>query len=340
MVNAPPCRDARAGGRIVLLLALAGLLVLVFLWSVGVGAHAVSIPGVLRAIFRQSDTVDRRVIWNVRVPRCLTGAMVGCCLALSGATLQGLMKNPLASPGTIGVTSGAGLAATVCLVLAPKLAYAVTPAAFAGAMATTLLIYALSWQGGIQPTRMILAGMAVSAFVSAMVNAILLFYPNRVQNTLGFTIGTLSAKSWGDCALLFPYMAVGLLLCLLLAPRMNILALGDEVAARLGLRVEWTRLAFVCIASLLAAGAVSVVGLLGFVGLMVPHMARLLIGSDYRYLYPASALLGGTLTLLCDTAARTLFAPMELPAGIVLAVLGAPFFLYLLRGGLKRHAER
>ncbi|MEG2203642.1 MAG: iron ABC transporter permease [Oscillospiraceae bacterium] len=321
--------------RLLLLVLFGVILFVAFVLSVGLGAHPLSFSEVLRAIFVETDGVNRRVIWNVRLPRALVGMLAGMCLALAGATLQGVMRNPLAAPNTIGVNAGAGLMATICLILFPQYEYLLTPAAFIGALAATLLIYALSWKDGISPLRMVLAGTAVSSFVSAFINAILIFYPDRVQNTLGFTMGSLAARSWGQFRVILPYALIGLALCLLLAHRMNILMLGDELAQNLGLHVERCRFLFICLAALLAASAVAVVGLLGFVGLMIPHIARLLIGSDYRYLYPASALLGAALVLLCDTIARIVVQPMELPVGVVLAILGAPFFLYLLRGGLR-----
>ena len=194
-----------------------------------------------------------------------------------------------------------------------------------------MLIYLLAWKNGIRPIRIILAGVAVSAFFGAGISAMMIFYSDRVHSALMWMVGGLSARSWPHVELLWPYTLAGLVLALVLARQLNILQLGDELARGLGLSLERTRLLATAVAALLAASAVSVVGLLGFVGLIVPHAARLLVGSDYRFLLPAAALLGAAVVMFSDTFARTAFAPVELPVGIIMAVLGAPFFLFLLR---------
>lgn len=329
-------KNPSAAGKLCILAGLFAVVAMAFLLSVGVGAYTLSPGEVLRAIFLEREGLARSIVWNVRLPRVLIGALAGVCLALAGCILQGVMRNPLASPSTIGVTSGAGLAATICLVLLPGQVAFLTPAAFLGAMATTGAIYLLSWKNGIQPLRMVLAGLAVSSFVGAFVNGILIFYPDRVQNTLGFTVGSLAAKSWGEFGRFLPYVLLGSGLALLLGRTLNLLALGDELAASLGESPERSRFLCICVSSLLSASAVAVVGLLGFVGLIVPHMMRLIIGSDFRYLLPASALGGAALVMVCDTAARMVAPPIEIPVGILIAVLGAPFFLYLLRGRLQQ----
>jgi len=211
--------------------------------------------------------------------------------------------------------------------------------AFVGAFLTTILIYFLSWKNGIKPMRMILSGIAISSFVGAIINTMLIFFPDRVQNTLGFTIGSLAAKTWVHFNLMWPYALIGFVFTMLMSKKLNILMLGDEIASSLGLNVEITRMILILTASLLAASAVSIVGMLGFVGLIVPHITRLIIGSDFRYLFPASGLLGAALMMLCDTIARTIIEPIELPVGIIMAIIGAPFFLFLLRGGMKNSAE-
>lgn len=325
--------------KMTVLCVLVLMVVLSFLISVAMGAYKISVKEVLRAIFIDREGLSRNIIWKIRVPRTIIAGIVGVCLSLSGGILQGVMRNPLASPNIIGVSSGAGLAASITLVLFPNYAYLLTPAAFIGAFATTLFIYMLSWKDGINPLRMILSGIAISSLISAIINTILIFYPDRVQNTLGFTIGSLAAKSWIHFRLMWPYALIGFILTLIMAKKINILMLGDEIASSLGLNIERVRMILIIISSLLAASAVSVVGMLGFVGLVVPHITRLIIGSDYRYLFPASALFGASLMMICDTIARTIVEPIELPVGIIMAIIGAPFFLYLLRGGLKNRAR-
>ena len=300
--------------------------------SISLGATTISLEKIAQALFVEREGLTYNIIKNIRMPRTFVGMLVGICLALSGAILQGVMRNSLASPNIIGVSSGAGLAATICLVLIPEYAYLTPIAAFAGAFITTILIYLLSYKNGIRPLRMVLAGVAVSSLVNAIINLILIFFPDRVQDTLGFTIGTLNMALWSDFRLLLPYALVGLVLCFLFARKMNVLMLGDEIASSLGVNVERSRFFFIALASLLAASSVSVVGLLGFVGLIVPHIVKLLIGSDYRYVYVGSTFLGGAIVIFCDTVARVVLAPMEIPVGITMAILGVPFFLYLLRG--------
>ncbi len=319
--------------KIMVLLILFALVIASFLISIRFGAHRVSVNQIFRALLIDREGLTYNIIWKIRVPRSLVAAMVGVCLALSGGILQGVMRNPLASPNIIGVSSGAGLAAAITLVLLPNYSFLLTPMAFVGAFLTTIFIYTLSWKDGINPLRMILSGIAISSFMSAIVNTILIFHPDRVHNTLGFTIGSLSAKTWVHYRMLWPYALVGFFLAIIMSKKLNILMLGDEIASSLGLHVESTRVVMIMIASLLAASSVSVVGMLGFVGLIVPHMMRIIIGSDYRFLFPASALFGASLMMVCDTIARMVMDPMEIPVGIIMALLGAPFFLYLLRGG-------
>ena len=294
------------------------------------GAVAISLNDVIQTIFYQTGTPNQ-IIWNIRLPRTLVGALVGMNLALSGAILQSIMKSPLADPHIIGVSSGAGLAGILVLIVFPNWEYLLTPVAFLGALAATSVIYILAWKGGIRPVRIILAGVAVSAFLGAGIAGLLVFFSDRVHGALMWMVGGLSARSWPHLAAMLPYSLFGVLIALGSARKLNILELGDEVATGLGLAVGRTRMIMTAVAALLAASAVSVAGLIGFVGLIVPHAARLIIGSDYRYVIPASALLGIVVITCSDTLARTLFAPVELPVGIIMAFAGAPFFLYLLR---------
>ncbi len=313
----------------IILFAVSALVI--FFLSCGLGVYQASPSEVFRAIFIETSGISRSIIWNVRVARSAVAACVGACLALSGAILQGVMRNPLASPSVIGVSSGAGLGAMLVLVVLPEYTFLLTPVAFLGGLVTTLIIYILAWKKGVDPLRMILAGIAVSSLLAAVNNGILIFYSDRVQSALGFMIGSLSARSWVHFRLVMPYAVIGSVLAFIASGRMTVLAMGDEMAASLGVDIERDRLIFIALAALLAAASVSVVGLLGFVGLIVPHVVRLIVGSDYRYLFPASAFFGAGLVILCDTFARLVVKPIEVPVGIVLAALGAPFFLYLLR---------
>lgn len=324
--------EEKVSGRKLALLLLLGMICLMsFLFSVGKGSLNLTPAEVIKALFLEKETVSHQIIWNVRLPRTLVAALVGVCLSLSGVILQGIMRNPLASPNIIGVSSGAGLMAFVIMIIFPQYYYLVPAGAFIGALLATLLIYALAWKNGIQPMRMILAGVAVSSFLGAGINALMMFFPERLIGIVDFMIGGLSGRTWPHFNMLWPYALLGIIVAQIFPNRLNILMLGDEVATGVGLHVERTRMLFIAIAALLAGSAVSVVGLLGFVGLIVPHTARMIIGSDYRYLFPASAILGATVVMLCDTLARLILDPIEIPVGIIMALLGAPFFLYLLR---------
>lgn len=326
-----PFGVSRTVWRVSVLLLFLVLALLGSFLSLTRGSSVISLEQIMQILLAPGNDPQSQIIWNIRMPRTIVGALVGVNLALSGAILQAIMRNPLADPHIIGISSGAGLAGVVIMILFPALEYLITPVAFVGAMLAAVCIYILAWKNGIKPVRIILAGVAVSAFLSAGISGLMIFYSDRVHGALMWMVGGLAARSWPHVHIILPYAIIGLLLAFASAAYLNILQLGDEMARGLGVNVEITRIAMTAIAALLAASAVSVVGLLGFVGLVVPHAARLLIGSDYRLLLPASALLGIAIVTLSDTFARVIFAPIELPVGIIMAFLGAPFFLFLLR---------
>lgn len=321
----------RTKWRITIFVIFLFLAVLGSFLSLTKGSSIISIKEITDILLNPGNDPRSQIIWNIRMPRTIVGALVGINLSLSGAILQAIMRNPLADPHIIGISSGAGLAGVVIMILFPAMEYLITPVAFIGAMLAAVCIYILAWKNGIKPVRIILAGVAVSAFLGAGISGLMIFYSDRVHGALMWMVGGLAARSWPHVNIILPYAVIGLILALASAAYLNILQLGDEMARGLGVNVEVTRIILTAIAALLAASAVSVVGLLGFVGLVVPHAARLLIGSDYRFLLPASALLGIAIVTLSDTFARVIFAPIELPVGIIMAFLGAPFFLFLLR---------
>ncbi len=318
------------GRQMLLLAAFAVLVCLAAVFSIMKGSVEIPLAEILGALAGEQGT-HAQILMNIRLPRTIVALLVGVNLSLSGAILQAVMKNPLADPHIIGISSGAGLTGILVLLLAPEYGALVTPAAFIGALGAAVLIYLLAWKNGIRPVRIILAGVAVSAFLGAGISALMILYSDRVHSALLWMVGGLSARSWPHVAMLWPYALVGACLAFLGARHLNILQLGDEMARGLGLRVELTRIVMTAVAALLAASSVSVVGLLGFVGLIVPHAARLLLGTDYRFLLPGAALLGAAVLTASDTVSRIAFAPVELPVGILMAVLGAPFFLFLLR---------
>lgn len=313
------------------LAALAVLTLGAMALSLCVGSQGVALPRLLAAL-RAGDPADpvRRIVLYVRLPRMAAGLCCGAAMAVAGALLQAVLNNAMASPNVIGVNAGAGFFALLAGVLLPQ--RAVAGAAFAGALVTALLIYLLALRAGLARTTLVLAGLAVSGILTAGVNTMRLLFPEGVTGADGFLIGGLSGVSLTAVGSALPYLAAGGVLALFLAPELNILALGEQTAASLGLPVGRTRLASILAAALLAGAAVSFAGLISFVGLLVPHIARRLVGVDHRVLLPACALLGAIFLLVCDTAARTLFAPYELPVGILLNVIGGVFFLYLLLG--------
>ncbi len=316
----------------IIVLAVLGLAVAVaFVIGNVVGTMNISVSDIIDTVKGNHSGTANKVMWNIRLPRMILAGLVGINLALSGSILQGVMKNPLADPSIIGISSGAGLFGIMLLVVFPQWQNFVPIAAFGGAMLAAVIIYILAWKGGIDPTRIVLSGVAVSALFSAGISAILVFYSDRVHGALTFMNGSLSSRSWSEVQTILPYTIIGLILSFFLSDKLNILVLGDDTARGLGLNVELTRLGFTALAALLAASAVSVVGLLGFVGLIVPHSIRLILGNNYRWMFPATALLGASLVMFSDTFARTVMSPTEIPVGIVMAVLGVPFFLYLLR---------
>lgn len=317
--------------KFVILAALAIILIAVMMLSVGCGVMDMSWGDIIKTLFVSNNSIEFQIIYNLRLPRTLLGALVGAALAVAGVILQAVMRNPLASPGIIGVSSGAGVAAVTALMIFPALSGWLIPIAFAGAFVTAMAVYLLAWKRGVEPVRLLLAGVAVSSLLGAMSTAIMLFNSEKVAGILDFAIGSLSTRSWPQLELVAPYIIAGLAVAFIIAPKLNVLGLGDEIAVGLGMNVERMRLGFIALAALLAAAAVSVAGLLGFVGLIAPHIVRMLIGGDSKFLIPGAAVFGAVLVVGSDTAGRVVIAPEELPLGIIMALLGPPFFLWLLR---------
>jgi len=317
--------------RTIVVISFSILLVLACTVSLMIGPVSFTFSEVWSGLFHSDDSLARRIIWELRFPRVLIGMIVGMCLAVSGAILQGVMKNPLADPGIIGVSSGAGLAATTIMIIFPAYILFLPLAAFIGALITALIIYAFSWKGGTSPVRIILVGVAINAVIGAFMSALMLLYSDRVQSVLPWLAGGIGGVGWIQFEMIIYYAVGALVLSLFAIRHIRILRLGDEVAKLLGHNVEKSRFFLIVLSTLLAGIAVSVAGLIGFVGLVVPHILRIMIGGDYRYLLPASALGGGLLVVLADTVARSAFNPIELPVGILLAFLGGPFFLYMIQ---------
>lgn len=313
---------------------LAGLALAVVLSAAAglcLGSQPYTLPQLVQALRAQDpqDTVWRVLVY-VRLPRVLAGMGAGAGLAVAGVLLQAVLNNAMASPNVIGVNAGAGFFALLTMVAVPAVPGAVQFASFLGALGCAMLVYALAWRAGLSRTTLVLAGLAVSGMLTAGINTLKLLWPEIVGSSPGFLTGGLSGVTLPMLAAACPYLAAGLLLSLFLAVDLNVLCLGEESAAGLGLHVTRTRFMGILAAALLAGAAVSFAGLLSFVGLLAPHMVRRFAGADHRVLIPASALLGAAFVVDCDIAARMLFAPFELPVGILLSLIGGPFFLHLL----------
>lgn len=285
----------------------------------------------------QGELVEQ-IIGNVRLPRVFTGVFVGMNLAVAGVLLQGILRNPMASPNIIGVNAGAGLAAVIIMTVLPNKMAAIPISSFLGALGATFLIYVLSNSSGRSHTvHLILAGIAVSNLMNAVTSALMMINSDLLEITYSWLLGSLSGRSWTAVNTIWPYSLVALVVALFISPKVNLFGLGDEVASSVGLPIRFYRVLIMLTAAVLAGSSVSVAGTIGFVGLIAPHSARLLIGNDYRYLVPLSAVFGAILLVMSDTVARTLFQPVELSVGIITSILGAPFFLILL---YKKGKER
>ena len=305
----------------------------VFAASLKYGAIEISWHSILDYLCGKGDPLspDIMIISSLRVPRTLCAMIAGGAFAVSGAVLQGVLRNPLASPGIIGVSSGGGLCGLLILLMFPQYLHLQMPASFTGAIAAALLIYGLAWKRGTDPIRLVLAGVAVSSMLGAISGMIMILRAEDTGRILDFTFGSLAAAGNVELFRILPYMLVGLTAAFCISGKINILALGDDTALSLGIKVEQTRFFLIMTAALLAASAVSAAGLIGFVGLIAPHVVRMITGSDNRYLFPVSALLGSVLVVSCDLSGRIINSPGEVPAGLLLALLGPPFFLWLLR---------
>ena len=278
----------------------------------------------------ENDGSNAKILRFVRLPRVIACIMGGAGLACAGAIIQSVLKNPLGSPNIIGVNSGAGFFLIIASVLLPKNVLLFPVAAFLGSLVTVFLVYALGLKSGSSRYSIILSGVVVNTLCSALSDAMQVFFPDTLFARSAFRIGSFASVS---PSILYPasiFIIIALVISFLLKDMLDVLALGDEVAHSLGVNVRLARGVFLALAALLSGASVSFSGLLGFVGLVVPHIVRSLAGSEMASVLPLSALLGSSLVLLCDLIGRTAFSPYEVPVGIFLALLGAPFFLFLL----------
>ena len=326
---------------IIFLLMLA--LCVTTLFSLTIGSSDISLASSISALI-QGEPVglkEQVILFDIRAPRTLMGLLVGASLAVSGSIMQGLFRNPLADPGLIGVSSGAGLGAVAAIVLGGLLptalldsigGFLVPLAAFLGGWGCMLILYRIATrQGRTSVAVMLLAGLALSAFAAAL-SGLLIYFSNdsQLRDLTFWNLGSLAGANWASLQIAGPIMLITLLMAPLLASGLNRLALGEAAAMHLGVSVQVLKRTSILLVGLSVGVAVAVSGAIGFIGIIVPHLLRLIIGPNHRYLLPAAALLGAIFLLLADIISRTLIAPAELPIGIVMAILGGPFFLYLL----------
>lgn len=324
---------------------LAATLIAACLLAISIGAYTVSLAEVVaalgRAVTGQPLSVADTVVVNIRAPRVVLAVVVGATLAAAGVIMQGIFANPLAEPGLVGVSSGAAVAAVLAIVLGvTSLGFWVLPtAAVLGGLVVTVAVYLLARVGGrTEVVTLILTGVAVNAFGGALIGLLMSVSDDAELRSITFwNLGSLATATWSSLLLIAPLAVVGLGLAPLLARPLDLLALGERAAAHLGVDVERVRAIAITLTAILTAAAVAVAGIIGFVGLVVPHALRLVVGPAHRVLLPAAALGGATLLVLADLVARTVVAPREIPLGVLTALIGAPVFFWLLR---REHHRR
>ncbi|MEK8127021.1 iron ABC transporter permease [Paenibacillus filicis] len=293
------------------------------------------LPGMDGRIDPSWAASSEQIVWKVRLPRIVLGMLVGAALGLAGAAFQGVLRNPLADPYTLGVSSGASVGASFLILFGLQYVFgewSVPAVAFGtGALSLMLVLVLARTDGKLRIETVILSGVVLQAFLSALVSLMVSMSKQVINEIIFWLMGSLALRGWSYSLLLLPYLAVGMIILLGYGRAMNLFALGERQAAHLGVHVERTKLVVLIASTLITAAAVSVAGVVGFVGLLVPHLIRLLVGPDYRLLLPLSVIGGAIYVVLADTLARTLLAPTEIPLGVVTAFMGAPFFAYLLR---------
>ncbi|MFD1433087.1 FecCD family ABC transporter permease [Lacticaseibacillus yichunensis] len=311
------------------LLSAVGLLLAALLCGAMLGSVTIAPHVVLKAMVGQAGP-DAPILWTIRFPRVVFSALAGVALAVSGLLLQSVLKNPLADPGIMGISSGAALGAVIVLLVVPVASGVLPLIAFGAGMAAFGAIVVLSWDRQLSPVRLILAGVAVNAMFGVVQAILMTLYSDRLHGVIGWLNGDLSGKSWGQVGLVAAYTLPVLAVVWWLRPLLTLLVLDDEALGDLGIPVRRVRLGVASLAVLLAASVVAQAGLISFVGLIVPHFARLLVGSNYRRLLPLTMVAGALVVTAADTVARLVAAPIEIPIGTVMAIVGGPVFLGML----------
>lgn len=341
----PPVHLPQWRSRIYVLLGLAVLLLAVVAISAAFGSVRIPLSTIIQILLSRLPLVDISQTWtsatgtiilDIRLPRVILAGLVGGALAIAGATYQGLFRNPLADPYLIGVAQGASLGAVAGFLLPIDwygLEFGIIPVlAFTGAMVSIIMVYMLARVGKTLPvTTLILAGVALGALWGSVVSYLIISSGEKMHGIIFWLMGSFSLSDWSEVKIVLPYVAIGTVTILLYSRPLNVMQLDEEQAQQLGINIERLKIILLGAATLITAASVSFVGIIGFVGILIPHAVRLVWGPDYRFLLPLSVLTGAIFLILADLIARIILAPTEIPIGIITALCGAPFFLYLLR---------
>ncbi|MBQ9062425.1 MAG: iron ABC transporter permease [Eubacterium sp.] len=311
-------------------LLLAGM----FFLAANTGSLKVSPGRMIRGLFMEYDeTVS--TIFDLRFPRILIAMLSGAAVAVSGVLFQAVLKNPLADPGIIGISSGASFVSIVIIAFLPQFYFFTPLFAFLGGVFAFFLVYSLSWKGGLSPLRIILVGVAINAMFTGLTETFNALSGGNIERMVAVASGNISMKTWDDVRTLFPYTLIGLILACVFSGKCDLLSLEDKTARSLGVNVNRTRLMLSLFAVLLASISTAVAGAISFLGLIVPHIGRILVGSEHKVLIPFSMLFGAFAFLVADTIGRTIAAPSEIAPAIIMSVVGGPFFVFLLRRSKK-----
>ena len=306
-------------------------LLFIMLLSMKLGSIEISFKELILGLISGKNDGSIGIIKDLRLPRVLVAVFIGANLAIAGVLLQAVMRNPLADPGITGISSGASLAAIIVMVFIPELSNLKPIVAFVGGSIAAFLVYGIAYKNGLSPIRIVLAGIAINAMLGSMSSILTVFNSNGTSSIQLWLNGSLASVSWIDVKMLFVYTIIGITLSIPLANTCNLMVLGDKTAQSLGVNTTTQRILISAVAVFLASVSTGVGGIITFVGLIVPHIARFIIGSDHKYLIPFSGLLGSLLLLSADTIGRISVRPYEIPVGLVMSVIGGPFFIYLLR---------
>jgi len=345
MVIEPPTYFLHWRSRVYSIIALLFLLVIIVILAVTIGSVSIPFSTTISILLSKLPWMDMSPAWtgtletiivDIRLPRVVLAGLVGAALATAGATYQGLFRNPLADPYLIGVAQGAALGAVIGFLFPPawhSLGFGIIPLlAFCGAVLSTVVVYNFARIGKTLPaTTLILAGVAIGALLASIVSYLVIISGEKIHGIMFWLMGSFSLSQWLEVVIALPYLMLGITIILLYARPLNLVQLDEEQAQQLGINVERLKVVLLAAATLITAAAVSFVGIIGFVGIIVPHAVRLIWGVDHRFLLPLSILTGAVFLILADMIARTVMAPTEIPIGVITAICGAPFFLYLLR---------